>query len=112
VSCTRHGDIITRVEKQTARPGLAYASDKLAGANTTHGRKENMADAKILSNQKTILTNQATIVKNQKTILANQHTIVKNQKLIFANQGTIKKNQAALTEILKNQKEILAAVKK
>jgi hypothetical protein len=71
-----------------------------------------MADAKVRSNQKTILANQSTIVKNQKRILANQHTIVKNQKLIFANQGVIKKNQSALTEILQNQKEILAAVKK
>jgi hypothetical protein len=35
---------------------------------------------------------------------------VKNQKTIIANQGVIKKNQAALKEILKNQKLILAAV--
>ncbi len=55
-----------------------------------------MADAKVLSNQKTILTNQATIVKNQKAILSNQSTIVKNQKTLLANQGTIKKNQSAL----------------
>ena len=38
-----------------------------------------MADAKVLSNQKTILANQARIVKNQKAILSNQKTIVKNQ---------------------------------
>jgi hypothetical protein len=69
-----------------------------------------MADAKILSNQKTILSNQATIVRNQKAILSNQGAIVKNQKTIIANQGVIKKNQAALEEILKNQKLILAAV--
>jgi hypothetical protein len=73
---------------------------------------ENMADAKILSNQKTILSNQGTIVKNQKAILANQSAIVKNQKTILANQGVIKKNQSALDEILKNQKLILAAVAK
>jgi hypothetical protein len=89
----------------------AYVSDKLTDANHNR-RKKNMSDAKVLSNQKTILANQSTIVKNQKRILANQHTIVKNQKLIFANQGVIKKNQSALTEILQNQKEILAAVKK
>jgi hypothetical protein len=77
---------------------------------TNPGRNENMADAKVLSNQKTILSNQATIVKNQKAILANQATIVKNQKTILANQGVIKKNQIALDEILKNQKLILAAV--
>ena len=35
---------------------------------------------------------------------------MKNQKTIIANQGIIKKNQAALEEILKNQKLILAAV--
>jgi hypothetical protein len=51
-------------------------------------------------------------VKNQKSILANQSTITKNQKAILANQGVIKKNQAALGEILKNQKLILAALKK
>ncbi len=55
-----------------------------------------MADAKVLSNQKTILSNQATIVRNQKAILSNQGAIVKNQKTIIANQGVIKKNQAAL----------------
>jgi hypothetical protein len=71
-----------------------------------------MADAKVLSNQKTILANQATIMKNQKAILANQTTIVKNQKTLLANQGVIKKNQSALDEILKNQRQILAAVKK
>ena len=69
-----------------------------------------MADAKVLSNQKTILSNQSTIVKNQKAILSNQIAIVKNQKTILANQGAIKKNQSALDEILKNQKLILAAV--
>ena len=71
-----------------------------------------MADATVLSNQKTILANQATIMKNQRAILANQATIVKNQKTLLANQGVIKKNQSALDEILKNQRQILAAVKK
>jgi len=37
---------------------------------------------------------------------------VKNQGTLLANQGAIKKNQSALTEILNNQKQILAAVKK
>jgi len=71
---------------------------------------EQMAE-QVLSNQKTIIGNQATIVKNQKAILANQSTITKNQKAILANQGVIKKNQSALGEILKNQKLILAALK-
>jgi len=79
---------------------------------TQHIQEKRMADAKVLSNQKTILSNQATIVKNQKAILANQTTIVKNQKTILANQGVIKKNQSALDEILNNQKQILAAVQK
>jgi hypothetical protein len=51
-------------------------------------------------------------MKNQKVILANQATIVKNQKTLLANQGVITKNQSALDEILKNQRQILAAVKK
>jgi hypothetical protein len=75
-------------------------------------RRIKMAGNEVLSNQKAILGNQTTITKNQKTILANQATLVKNQKAILANQGVIKKNQAALNEILRNQKEILAAVKK
>jgi hypothetical protein len=74
-------------------------------------REKQMAD-KVLSNQKTIIGNQSTIVKNQKAILSNQSTLAKNQKTILANQGVIKKNQSALTEILKNQKLILAALKK
>jgi hypothetical protein len=104
------GHIITRQETNcTTR--LPHSGDKLARPKTNR-RNESMADAKVLSNQKTILANQATIVKNQKSILTNQQTIVKNQKTLLANQGTIKKNQSALTEILNNQKEILAAVKK
>ena len=71
-----------------------------------------MAENEVVSNQATILGNQAIIVKNQKTILANQATIVRNQKTILANQGAIKRNQSALNQILKNQKRILAAVKK
>lgn len=63
-----------------------------------------MSDAKVLSNQKTILANQSTIVKNQKAILTNQTTIRKNQATILANQAAIKKNQSALNEILSNQK--------
>jgi hypothetical protein len=106
------GHIITRRETScTIR--LFPGGDKLARQKKqTIRRTENMADAKVLSNQKKILANQATIVRNQKAILSNQKTIVKNQKTLLANQGTIKKNQTALNEILNNQKEILAAVKK
>jgi hypothetical protein len=59
---------------------------------------ENMSEQEILANQKTILGHQASILENQKTILDNQKTIEKNQE--------------ALDEILQNQKEILAALKK
>jgi len=38
--------------------------------------------------------------------------MVKNQKTILANQGAFKKNQSALNQILKNQKQVRAAVKK
>ena len=88
---------------------VCRSSDKLFREKSP-GRNQNMADAKVLSNQKTILSNQATIIKNQKAILANQIAIVKNQKTIVSNQGIIKTNQSALNEILKNQKLILAAV--
>jgi hypothetical protein len=71
-----------------------------------------MASDQVISNQKIIVGNQATMMKNQESILANQAAITKNQKTILANQGIIKRNQSALSEILKNQKLILAAVKK
>ena len=45
-------------------------------------------------------------------VLKNQQTILENQKSILENQSTIKGNQIALDEILKNQKLILAALKK
>jgi hypothetical protein len=100
--------------KETARAQSSTRGDKLSQLKnqSQSGEPNNMADAKVLSNQKTILANQATIVKNQKAILSNQKTIVKNQRTLLTNQGTIKKNQSALSEILNNQKEILAAVKK
>jgi hypothetical protein len=75
-------------------------------------RTETVAGNEVVSNQKRILTNQSTITRNQKTILANQASIKQNQKNILANQSAIEKNQSALKEILKNQKEILAALKK
>jgi hypothetical protein len=55
-----------------------------------------MSESEILSNQKSILENQATIKANQKTILENQETI--------------KANQSLLDKILKNQELILEAV--
>jgi len=47
--------------------------------------------------------------KNLRGTLA---TIVKNQKTILASQGACKKNPSALNQIRKNQKQILAALKK
>lgn len=55
---------------------------------------------------------ESKIVSNQKTILENQATIVANQKAILQNQDTIKSNQSLLNAILKNQELILAALKK
>jgi phage-related protein len=108
------GHIITRLVERNRAAQSSTRGDKLARLKiqSQSGEPNHMADAKVLSNQKTILANQATIVKNQKAILSNQKTMVKNQKALLANQGTIKKNQSALSEILNNQKEILAAVKK
>jgi hypothetical protein len=71
-----------------------------------------MSDHEVVANQKTILGHQATILENQKTIQSHQATILENQKTILHNQSTIEKNQGALQEILKNQKEILAALRK
>jgi hypothetical protein len=107
------GHIITRLGERNCTTCRPKAGDRLFELKTLRsGETKDMADAKVLSNQKTILANQATIVKNQKAILSNQKTIVKNQRTLLANQGAIQKNQAALDEILNNQKEILAAVKK
>jgi hypothetical protein len=106
-----HGAHYHKTWKRIRAVPRRHAGDKLTPPK--HNRRfEDMADAKVLSNQKTILANQARIVKNQKAILSNQKTIVKNQKTLLANQGTIKGNQSALSEILKNQREILAAVRK
>jgi hypothetical protein len=107
------GHIITTAREETlSRPPRTPVISWCDSKTQYLRRIETMADAKVLSNQKTILANQATIVKNQKAILSNQATIVKNQKTLLANQGAIQNNQAALTQILDNQKEILAAVRK
>jgi hypothetical protein len=59
-----------------------------------------------------VITNQKRILKNQKGIIANQTKIKSNQETIKKNQGTILKNQGSLNTILKNQKQILALLKK
>jgi hypothetical protein len=68
-------------------------------------KEQIMSEQEVVANQKTMLDHQATILENQKTIQGHQGSILENQK-------TILKNQDALQEILKNQKEILAALKK
>ncbi len=70
-----------------------------------------MSEQEVIANQKTILDHQASILENQKTILSHQGSILENQKTILHNQATIEKNQGARDEILKDQKEILAALK-
>jgi hypothetical protein len=52
------------------------------------------------------------VLANQKLILENQQTIQENQKVIQKNQTIIKQNQQALPQILKNQEEILALLRK
>jgi hypothetical protein len=64
-----------------------------------------MSERDVIANQKRILQNQKAIITNQNQIKANQETIKKNQ-------ATILKNQGSLGTIIKNQKQILAAVKK
>jgi hypothetical protein len=73
----------------------------------TSCRKENnkMSENDVIANQKRIL-------KNQKEIIANQTRIKSNQEAIKKNQGTILKNQGSLNTILKNQRQILALLKK
>jgi hypothetical protein len=68
-------------------------------------RAEHMSESTVIANQKQILNNQKTIIANQKQIKSNQDTIKRNQ-------GTILKNQGSLDTILKNQKQILALVRK
>jgi hypothetical protein len=75
-------------------------------------KEQIMSEHEVVANQKTILDHQATILENQKTIQGHQGSILENQKTILKNQANIEKNQDALQEILKNQKEILAALKK
>ena len=64
-----------------------------------------MSESDVIANQKQILRNQKEIISNQKQIKSNQEAIKKNQ-------GTILKNQGTLDVIVRNQKQILAAIKK
>jgi hypothetical protein len=59
-----------------------------------------------------VIANQKQILKNQKEIISNQNQIKSNQDTIKKNQATILKNQGTLDTIVKNQKQILAAIKK
>ena len=52
------------------------------------------------------------VIANQKTILENQKSIIANQGAIQKNQEEIKSNQIALQQILKNQDEILAHLRR
>ena len=71
-----------------------------------------MSESDVLANQKTILQNQKTVIANQGAIQANQKTIKGNQANILRNQASILKNQRTLDTIVKNQKQILAKLKK
>jgi hypothetical protein len=62
--------------------------------------------------ERTVVNNQKQILKNQKVILSNQGHIQANQETIKKNQASILKNQASLNTIIKNQKQILAHLKK
>jgi TolA-binding protein len=75
------------------------------GVHFSSGGFVPMSERDVISNQKKILSNQRQIIANQKSIRANQETIKKNQ-------GTILKNQGSLNTIIKNQKQILARLKK
>jgi hypothetical protein len=59
-----------------------------------------------------VIANQKSILKNQNEIIANQTKIKSNQEAIKKNQATILRNQGSLNTILKNQKQILALLKK
>jgi hypothetical protein len=73
--------------------------------NFSPGGRRTMSERHVIANQKLIL-------KNQKAILANQGQIKANQETIKKNQAAILKNQGSLSTIIKNQKQILAAIKK
>ena len=62
--------------------------------------------------ERTVISNQNRILSNQKTIVANQGEIKANQETIKKNQAAILKNQRTLDTIVKNQKRILALLKK
>jgi hypothetical protein len=77
-------------EHQISRDGRAFSF-----------RRRDMADARVLANQKSILKNQNTILANQKKLMANQ----KKLDELLAGQKAIKANQA---KILSNQDRILS----
>ena len=95
-----------------------HAEDRYRSAShqvSTQPGERNMADDKLLANQKTIIENQKKVFANQKKIEANQKTIAGNQKKldqVLANQKRIATNQARMEEnqkkILENQRKILA----
>jgi hypothetical protein len=89
-------------------PATLGAFEKCACPRVIHyppGGSQEMPESDIIANQKQILRNQKEIIANQNQIKSNQNTIQKNQATILKNQGT-------LDTIVKNQKQILAAIKK
>jgi hypothetical protein len=66
----------------------------------------------LLMSERQVIANQKQILKNQKTIISNQGHIKGNQETIKRNQAAILKNQSSLGTIIRNQKQILAAIKK
>jgi hypothetical protein len=72
----------------------------------------NFSEAFTKMSEATVVNNQKHILKNQKMILSNQAHIKTNQETIKKNQAVILKNQQSLNAILKNQKTILAHLKK
>jgi hypothetical protein len=93
---------------------LGYVESTASLSVIDSGRRPltQMSESTVIANQKTIVQNQKTIIGNQAGLRANQTTIKKNQAAILKNQSAILKNQGALQTIIKNQKEILARLKK
>jgi hypothetical protein len=98
-------DVRGRQDKNAPVAGHCLDGARSPCSTSSRRIKYQMSEIAVIANQKRIL-------KNQKEIIANQTKIKSNQEAIKRNQATILKNQGSLNTIIKNQKQILALLKK
>jgi hypothetical protein len=115
-TCERHEchfarqNVVDLVESQCKTTQRAWGSWTRIATPSLHPLPRERSHTEM--SESNIIANQKRILQNQKTILANQGEIKANQQTIKKNQAAILKNQVSLTTIIKNQRAILALLKK